>query len=355
MACPARHRDSTRGNSRSLTESAMSFLSAWKWVLLYTVAIFMSLPFTRRFMDTLEAHNLQGLLSFSILFCLIALAALFFRFLRRNDGDPRQPGLTIGLLVLSAAFVAAMVWMTSVTIERIHFFEYGLLAFLCLHAAGRRRQGLRRFFHAGAAALAIGFLDEVIQGLLPNRYYDSRDLLLNMTASGLVLLGGFALSRHHDRAEGKGARQNARSTTGLNPRQENPVSTPSDKIAAILLALVVLAFVWIRSVRWDPVLLAGCWERENPCGVGETILIDPAGSILWRDQSGAHASGTFIIAGNRLDGPQLRITVTAASGSGDCAWSADRGRDRYYRVDERRLLFCIEPSHPFRRCGSQPF
>jgi len=333
----------------------MGFLSAWKWVLLYTVAIFFSLPFTRRLMDALEARNLQGLLSFSILFCLIALAALFFRFLRRNDKDPRQPGLTIGLLVLSAVFLASMVWMTSVTIERIHFFEYGLLAFLCLHAAGRRHQGFRRFFHAGAAALTIGFLDEVIQGLLPNRYYDSRDLLLNMTASGLVLLGGFALFPGDDRVHGKDAPQNPRGTAGRNPRRDGLAPTPSDKIAVILLVLVVLAFVWIGSVQWDPVLLAGCWERENPCGVDETMQIDPAGLIVWRDQSGAHASGTFEITGNRLDGPQLRITVKAASGSGDCAWAADRGRDRYYRVDERLLLFCVEPSHPFRRCGSQPF
>lgn len=355
MACRVRYQSSCRENPRSLTESAMAFLSTWKWVLLYTVAIFLSLPFTRRFMDGLEAQDLQGLLSLSILFCLMALAALFVRFLKRKDGLPRQPGLTIGLLVLSAAFLAAMVWMTSVTIERIHFFEYGLLAFLCLLAAGRRHQGFRRFFHAGAAALAIGFLDEVVQGLLPTRYYDSRDLLLNMTASGLVLLGGVALFRYDDGADGKGAPKNATGTKGSDPRRKRLAPTPSDMIAALLLAFVALAFVWIRAVQWDPVLLSGCWERENRCGIGETIQIDPAGSIVWRDQSGAHASGTFEIAGNRLDGPQLRITVTAASGSGDCAWRVDRGRDRYYWVDERMLLFRIEPFHPFWRCESHPF
>ncbi len=307
-------------------------------------------------MDVLESRGLQGLLSLSILLGLLALVVLFFRFFKGNSRQPRRPGLTARFFVLFAAFVAAMVCMTSFTIERIHFFEYGFLAFLCLAAAGRRgRQGFRRLLHAGAAAVAIGFLDEAIQGLLPNRYYDGRDLMLNLTASGLVLLGAIALSPCTGTRGSNGAPKNATGATGSTPSRNVPAPTASDGLALLLLACVGLAFLWIRSIRFDPALLAGCWERENPCGIVETIQIEPSGSIFWHDESGGKATGTYEIGGNRLDGPLLRITVRTAAGSGDCAWASGRGRDRYYKIEEKRLLFRIEPSHPFRRCGARPF
>lgn len=356
MACMNSPRSVSESYSKSLTGPAVSFLSAWKWVLLYTAAVFLSLPFTRRLMDALESRGLQGLLSFSILFGLLALVVLFFRFFKGHNERPRKMGLTARFFFLFAAFVAAMACMTSFTVERIHFFEYGFLAFLCLDAAGRRkRRGFRRFLHAGAAAVAVGFLDEAIQGLLPNRYYDTRDLLLNLTASGLVLLAIVALSPGMGTSGGNGAPKNASGTTGRILSRKALTPTASDGLALLLLACVGVAFVWIRSIRFDPNLLAGCWERKNPCDIVEVIQIDPSGSISWRDESGGQASGTYEIGGNRLDGPLLQITVKTSAATGDCAWDAGRGRDRYYKVDGQELLFRIEPSHPFRRCGARPF
>lgn len=351
-----RNHSHSKGLPTSLTGPAVSFLFAWKWVLLYTAAVFLSLPFTRSLMDALESRGLQGLLSFSILFGLLALVVLFFRFFKSHNEQSRKMNLTGRFWVLFAAFVAAMACMTSVTVERIHFFEYGLLAFLCFDAAGRRRRkGFRRFLHAGAAAVAVGFLDEAIQGLLPNRYYDSRDLLLNLTASGLVLLGVLALFPGTGTAGGTGAPKNASGTTGGTLSRKTLTPTASDGLALLLLAGVGLAFVWIRSIRFDPDSLAGCWERRNPCDIVEVIQIDPSGSIFWRDESGGQATGTYEIGGNRLDGPLLRITVKTSAATGDCAWAAGRGRDRYYKIDGQELLFRIEPSHPFQRCGARPF
>jgi hypothetical protein len=45
--------------------------------------------------------------------------------------------------------------------------------------------------------LAAGWIDELIQGLLPTRYYDLRDVAFNAAAGLLALLARYALA--HER------------------------------------------------------------------------------------------------------------------------------------------------------------
>ena len=72
--------------------------------------------------------------------------------------------------------------------ERIHFSEYGLLAFLLFRLL-RHWDGSRRVYAwTLIGACLIGFLDESFQGLLPNRVYDPRDLWLNGLAGAMGLV-----------------------------------------------------------------------------------------------------------------------------------------------------------------------
>jgi VanZ family protein len=68
----------------------------------------------------------------------------------------------------------------------VHLPEYGLLAVLAAWAAGG---AAGRAIGCGAAAGAVGYLDELVQLVTPGRVFDWQDVALNVAAA---LLGALA-------------------------------------------------------------------------------------------------------------------------------------------------------------------
>ena len=75
--------------------------------------------------------------------------------------------------------------------ERTHLFEYSLVAALVHEALLERRENGRRVPAPAILALvisiALGWLDEGIQSLLPNRVYDNIDVLFNALAATIII------------------------------------------------------------------------------------------------------------------------------------------------------------------------
>ncbi|MBN1522659.1 MAG: VanZ family protein [Candidatus Aureabacteria bacterium] len=73
--------------------------------------------------------------------------------------------------------------------EKIHFLEYGALAFLAARDVFKREKKRGALFAALAFCLFVGFCDEVFQFFLPSRFFDWRDLAFNGIGSawGAVL------------------------------------------------------------------------------------------------------------------------------------------------------------------------
>ena len=67
-------------------------------------------------------------------------------------------------------------------IERIHFVKYGLLAIL-IFAGQSGNNTLRKLIPAIILSSSLGCIDESIQYFVPNRVFDMRDILLNLTGS----------------------------------------------------------------------------------------------------------------------------------------------------------------------------
>lgn len=98
------------------------------------------------------------------------------------------------VLLLAGATYAGLALAMAVPQERLHLVEYGALALL-LRAAfsarftdgapGGNGRGVNTW--TLATATAIGWLDEAIQGMLPNRQYDLRDVGFNALAAALAL------------------------------------------------------------------------------------------------------------------------------------------------------------------------
>ena len=72
-------------------------------------------------------------------------------------------------------------------VERVHFSEYGVLTFLLFRLLRHRDSSRRTYGWTLVGVCLIGFLDEALQGLLPNRVYDPRDLWFNGVAGILGL------------------------------------------------------------------------------------------------------------------------------------------------------------------------
>lgn len=114
-----------------------------------------------------------------------------------------RPGwrILLGLIAAALLYVPVFVFL-HLPEERLHYLQYGLVCGL-VHAAMRERRLHRpvpesattwtrvigsSWFVALVLTSAAGWLDEGIQKLLPNRFYDLRDVAFNVSAAMLYLL-----------------------------------------------------------------------------------------------------------------------------------------------------------------------
>ena len=101
--------------------------------------------------------------------------AVILRHLVRNH----KTSLTNAVwLITSAALVVATAATSETPIEGLHFVQYGVLGALAFRALSHRMEDAGIFFGAAVIAGIVGTIDEAIQWLLPNRFWDVRDIAL---------------------------------------------------------------------------------------------------------------------------------------------------------------------------------
>ena len=115
----------------------------------------------------------------ALLAIVIAVVFIKGKFLRR-------PSSYFLLAVILALYVREMV-VLSIPEERLHLIEYGLLAFLVYRALALDMKDRWAFPGALLITFLIGWGDEGIQYLLPNRYYQFKDVCLNGVSAALGL------------------------------------------------------------------------------------------------------------------------------------------------------------------------
>ncbi len=325
-------------------------LRRWKWVILYTAFLLSSLGLARRVQNWIYDRNLSGLIGWTLLLAGVACFVLIIRRMRRLQGK-LSPFSLVRLVVFLLLYLVCVVKATSVTVERVHFIEYGLLAILCLQAVDERHPNLRRMIYAVTATFFIGFVDEVFQGFHPFRYYDHKDVILNVIAGVLPVAGMFWLPLMQTRPK--------QTRTIPVPESSGQEALPnlrpriSDACVLGLVLGVVCAMVWIGRVDGNRVLLPGRWERVNRCGLMEWMEIRKDGEITLEDAEGRRAVGWYEVKGDRLDGPQLRVEVILGSGEGPCDWETGSRIHAYFEVEKEQLVFKRRKAWSFRRVSPQ--
>jgi len=166
----------------------------WRISWAYVAAIYLSLYPLQFALDFLRERNLLRL---SLAALALVLAGVAVRVLARRCAGRRE---WLVLVLVGATYALAAMRMPIVQ-ERLHLAEYGLLALafrraLALRAAASGGRPGALGTAAGAAGLAAlaGLVDELIQGVLPNRQYDLRDVGFNAGAAVLALVAAGALA-----------------------------------------------------------------------------------------------------------------------------------------------------------------
>lgn len=135
-----------------------------------------------------EAVRATGLLRLAVGLVFASAGTLVLVLLAR-DRRARTPRVWAALL-LTAGVYAAVVFPMDSPEEKLHFIEYGVVALLAFAAAPEAWSEGKRTLGAALFTVAAGWADEGIQWLLPNRYYDLRDVAFNALA-GVFALAAF--------------------------------------------------------------------------------------------------------------------------------------------------------------------
>jgi len=160
---------------------------AWGIVLGTVGLVYASLPVSRDVLIALVQRDLMGWVITGSYFAAAVVVVYHVVFdVRLTDR------VAFGALTLLGLVIGALVLGMEVPEERMHFLQYGLIALLARRALAGARPVLQYALAVLLAAL-FGLGDELIQGALPDRVYDPRDVLVNGVAAALALMGYEAL------------------------------------------------------------------------------------------------------------------------------------------------------------------
>ncbi len=163
----------------------------WFTAFLYVGFIYATLGIVGVPLKFLRRH---GLLKISLTSSYTLLAGSILMGLVRSKS--RQIWKFISLFILFASYFFMAQHLSSPE-EEVHFLEYGLVGILFIRALRFHFDSYwKTFFTALLLASLAGWIDELIQGLLPNRHYDVKDIVLN-AVSALLGLCIFTLFQGH--------------------------------------------------------------------------------------------------------------------------------------------------------------
>ncbi len=193
----------------------ISVADATAWALLLAIAGALVWPRLQRFGEHRIRAWALAVAYVAIVYATVPVFPDVWRRLREHTGDEaigHLGTLVVGGLVLALAVKAwrqarvdgAMLrlvplafvlglyaWLLAIfgtfPAERLHLLEYGLMAFLLHRALCIDRSTVPAYVWALALTSVIGFGDETIQWLLPQRFFELKDAALNVAAGSLGL------------------------------------------------------------------------------------------------------------------------------------------------------------------------
>jgi hypothetical protein len=158
----------------------------WIAVVLWVLVIYGSIPLARSLQEFVSARGGQNQFLLAT-FAALVLAAVGLVWAAGRG----RLSFSFPAAVCSCTVFFLYAWLTwtlrSNPEESLHFVQYGVLSLLLLRALRDRLDGWSLYFAVAMAGIGFGIVDELIQWLVPLRYFDYRDIGLNTAAVFLAL------------------------------------------------------------------------------------------------------------------------------------------------------------------------
>jgi len=162
----------------------------WIHVFLWVGLIYSTLYIVRPLTSFLSKHT--PFTSLTTLFIVVLFLLVLFWMLKHLK---HKDSLTYLLLAFAALIYAYTVMIIKYPAEKIHLVQYGFLAFLIYRACLIDFSIVAVYAISFFLTSAFGWLDEIIQYYLPNRYYHINDVALNSFSGGMGLFLVFIYRR----------------------------------------------------------------------------------------------------------------------------------------------------------------
>jgi VanZ family protein len=141
---------------------------------LYVGVIYATLPVMRPILNFLKGTLGEAFSSAVYVFLFFVAVGIIVLFLRQRSGWK-----SFVLLFCIVGVTAAILPSIKHPEERVHFVEYAVLGIMLYFALRERIKGRKVLLGIPVVVFFIGFGDEIIQGILPNRAYQFTDVVLN--------------------------------------------------------------------------------------------------------------------------------------------------------------------------------
>lgn len=159
---------------------------AWGIALAYVLFVFLTVPVFPEIWVRLRHHTGAGIAHVGTILVGAVAAWCAVHACRRALAERALWRLPVLLLVL-----ASYAWILRVfgqfPAERLHLLEYGFMAFVLQRALRFDLPTLRAYAWALGLTALLGFVDESIQWVLPQRFFELKDVALNVMAGSLGL------------------------------------------------------------------------------------------------------------------------------------------------------------------------
>ncbi len=160
--------------------------TSWMWAGLWMLFILVTVPLARSLQQFVYETAGRNTFLFVVLGAIALGLAAALRVLARNR-DMLSPGRTLWLFGIAGLFTYLTFQLRAAPEEAFHFVQYGVLAILVFRAFSHRIRDPLIYVATAMLCGIAGMTDEFIQWIIPRRFFDFRDILINLTAAILMM------------------------------------------------------------------------------------------------------------------------------------------------------------------------
>ena len=160
----------------------------WWAVAAWTAVIYATIPLARAIQKWVSGHFGSDAFTWTVYGLIVISLGVAWRHFSQYHVE-RSVRARIVLVLLAAVFAYGTWLLRARPEEALHFVQYGLLSALAYRAFAVSGADRGTYLQAFLLTAILGSVDEVIQWLVPKRFFDFRDIAINVIAGGLIQLG----------------------------------------------------------------------------------------------------------------------------------------------------------------------